>query len=253
MIKVCAIASGSNGNCYYIGDEHEAILVDAGLSCRQIEKRMKVAGLDIAKVKAVFITHEHADHVRGVGVLCNKHKIMPYFTEKTWKNTYKKYRPQEVLLFDAGACVLVGGFRVYTFLKSHDAAEPTSFRVEIGKYSVGVMTDVGEGSEQFRSQLQRCDVAFLEANYDPMMLADGPYPDYLKKRVASPKGHLSNLQALELVQQLGANRLKTIFLSHISNKNNTEELALAAFSPLAEQYQILSTSRYDPSEVLSLT
>ncbi|WP_439183204.1 MBL fold metallo-hydrolase [Carboxylicivirga taeanensis] len=252
MVKVCAIASGSNGNCYYIGTETEAVLVDAGISRRQIMKRMKELRLDISRVKAVFISHEHSDHIRGLRVLCDMHGIDAYLTKETLNKAHRNYHPQTAHVFKAGDTVQAGAFKVHAFAKQHDAVDPCSFRIEVEGMSIGVMTDIGAACQNVKAHLQQCDVVFLESNYDEQLLEDGPYPYYLKQRVKSDHGHLSNRQAVELVEQLSGTSLSTIFLSHISADNNRVELAQKAFEHLNERYTILPTNRYAPSEIVSV-
>ncbi len=252
MIKVCAIASGSNGNCYYIGTEHEAILIDAGISRRQIMKRMKELRLELSKVKAVFISHEHSDHIRGLRVLCDMHGIAAYLTKDTLQKAHRNYHPETSQVFKAGDVINIGGFKIHSFAKQHDAIDPVSFRVEVEGKSVGVMTDIGAACEQVHCHLQLCDIVFLESNYDEQLLDEGPYPYYLKQRVKSEHGHLSNRQAVELVEGQNGTTLKTIFLSHISADNNRVELAINAFEHLKDKYEILPTNRYAPSEIVTV-
>ncbi|TRX70939.1 MBL fold metallo-hydrolase [Carboxylicivirga sp. M1479] len=252
MIKVCAIASGSNGNCYYIGTEKEAILVDAGISRRQIMKRMKELRLDISRVKAVFITHEHADHIRGLRVLCDVNGITGYLTRDTLQKAHRNYHPKSAHVFKAGESIKLGAFVIHSFKKQHDAIDPTSFRVEVNGLNVGVMTDIGEACNNLKKHLHACDIAFLESNYDEQLLEDGPYPYHLKQRVKSDKGHLSNKQAVELLEQMGTSNLHTVFLSHISADNNRVEIAMKAFEHLTDKYKILPTNRYAPSEIVTI-
>lgn len=252
MIKVCALASGSNGNCYYIGTDKEAILVDAGISRRQVMKRMKEMKLDIANVKAVFISHEHSDHIRGLRVLCDLHNIQAYLTRNTLDRAHRNYHPKTAHVFKAGDVVTIGGFKVHTFGKNHDAVDPCSFRVEVNNKHIGVMTDIGVACNNLKEHLAACHVAFLESNYDERLLEEGPYPYHLKQRVKSDKGHLSNKQAADLVEEVTSPLLKTIFLSHISADNNRVEIAIKAFDHLSDKYQILPTNRYAPSELLTI-
>ncbi|MBS2210845.1 MBL fold metallo-hydrolase [Carboxylicivirga mesophila] len=252
MVKVCAIASGSNGNCYYIGTEKEAILVDAGISRRQIMKRMKELRLDISRVKSVFISHEHSDHIRGLRVLCDMHGIDAYLTRDTLHKAHRNYHPKTAHVFNAGDIINVGGFKVHTFTKQHDAIDPVSFRVEVEGLSVGVMTDIGAVCNNLKLHLEQCHIAFLESNYDEQLLEEGPYPYHLKQRVKSDKGHLSNKQAVDLVERLEKADLNTIFLSHISADNNRVEIALKAFEHLSKKYRILPTNRYAPSELVTV-
>ena len=146
----------------------------------------------------------------------------------------------------------MGAFTIHAFTKRHDANEPCSYRVELEGYNIGVMTDIGSVCEHVSAHFQQCNVVFLESNYDEQMLWNGKYPWPLKKRIASEVGHLSNVQALELVQQYGNGLLRTIFLSHLSGENNTPEIAYEAFKPLHETYEIIKTSRHEASVVLAL-
>lgn len=249
MLEVCAIASGSNGNCYYAGNSSDAVLIDAGISYRQFVKRMNEKGLDPDKVKAVFISHEHSDHIRGVRVLAKKLHVPVYITAKTYMAAYKNMRPDYPRFFNPGDVIETGGFRVHTFLKNHDASEPCSFRVEYNGKNVGVFTDIGEPCENVAAHLKHCDAVFLESNYDEDMLRNGSYPYYLKQRVASAQGHLSNIQALELLGSHAGNNLRHVFLSHLSAENNTPELALETFESVSHRFEIKLTSRTGPAEV----
>ncbi len=252
MIQICAIASGSNGNCYYIGNNSDAVLVDAGISRRQIIKRMKLMKLDIRKVKAAFITHEHADHMRGVRVLSDQHSIPIYFTKPTFKRARPADRPENVKFFSPGDSVQIGEFTIHSFSKNHDAVDPVSFRVTINGKNIGILTDIGKPCNNVNEHLAGCDVAFLETNYDENLLWNGPYPYHLKTRVTSDVGHLSNRQAAELVANIDSSKLKHIFLSHISADNNRIDFAMEAFNGLKKEINIIPTSRYETSVVLEI-
>ena len=252
MIKICALASGSNGNCYYIGNEEEAILIDVGIYYNRLIERLNDAGLDLDKIKAAFISHEHSDHIQGARVIGKKLGIPIFYTKKTYHKSYNKNKAQDFRIFEAGTPLNIGNIKIHPFSKQHDAADPCSFRVEIDNKNVGVMTDIGESDETLQNEFSKCDAVFLESNYDEDMLMRGIYPYHLKQRVSSSKGHLSNLQAVELVEQHASHELKTIFLSHISANNNTPEIALETFSSLSDQYDIKLTSRTGISEVVSL-
>lgn len=252
MIKICAVASGSNGNAYYIEYDNQAVLIDAGISRRQLIKRMKEKGLDIKKIIAVFITHEHSDHIRGFRVLCDMQNIPGYISGQTFKACRKDYLPEKVLLFNPGDVLRVGEFEVHSFSKQHDAVEPCSFRIQAGGVSVGVMTDIGTACHNVLSHLAQCHAVFLESNYDDEMLRVGPYPYYLKERVASERGHLSNNQSVELVRSVEGSQLHTILLSHISADNNRVEVALCAFDALKDRFRIFPTSRHAPGDVFEI-
>lgn len=252
MIEICAIASGSNGNCYYIGNQSEAVLIDAGISCKQIVQRMKDRNLNPLKVKAVFITHEHSDHLSGARVLGKRLHVPIYLTSKTWYGAYKNQRPDYPKFFNPGEIIKVGDFEIHSFLKNHDASEPCSFRVQHGGKNIGIFTDIGEACENVTSHLQKCDGLFLETNYDEKMLWEGKYPFFLKQRVASGVGHLSNLQAFNLLNQHAGENLKCVFLSHLSKENNTHEIVYETMQPLTSRFEVKLTSRYDAGEVYVL-
>ncbi len=252
MIKVCALASGSNGNCYYIESGEEAILIDAGISRRQIIERMKQKGLNPNKVTALFITHEHSDHYRGAKVLSAKLSIPVFITSKTVERGFYTMRPERISTFEVGDTIEYGVFKVHSFSKHHDAIDPCSFRVEVEGNNVGVFTDIGEPCDNVKQHLNLCDFLFLEANYDEDLLWQGKYPPHLKKRVAGIKGHLSNKQAVELIEGNASAQLKHIYLSHISEDNNRGEIAMNAFEHLKENYNIQLTSRYAAGDVIEL-
>jgi phosphoribosyl 1,2-cyclic phosphodiesterase len=252
MTQVCALASGSNGNCYYIGNNNEAVLIDAGISRRQIIDRMKSKGLNPNKVKAVFISHEHSDHYKGAKILSQKLNIPVYLSPQTLQRSFMNMRPDHTKTFIPGDSISIGDITVHSFLKQHDAIEPCSFRVEINNNHIGVFTDIGTACPNIKTHLNKCNFLFLESNYDDNMLQSGKYPAYLKKRVAGDFGHLSNEQAVKLVEDYAGKELKSIYLSHISADNNRGVIALDAFAHLSDKYAIHLTSRHAPSEVIDL-
>ncbi len=229
-MKIAAIASGSNGNCYYLENDGEAVLIDAGISARQIAERMARLGLPLSGVRGVFITHEHLDHIRGLDVLTRKYALPVFMTRKTYTAYGKIVRDSLLNFFSPGGEVTLGGLCVLPFLKSHDAAEPCSVSVYSGGKMVSVMTDIGLGCPNVIAHLTHADAVFLESNHDEHMLRTGFYPPYLKKRIASDVGHLSNLQAAKLTLEYASPRLRHVFLSHLSANNNTPELALSTFN-----------------------
>ncbi|MGE5423907.1 MAG: MBL fold metallo-hydrolase, partial [Syntrophothermus sp.] len=244
--------SGSNGNCYYIGNEKEAVLIDAGISCRETEKRMKRLGLPMEKVKAIFITHEHVDHIRGAEVLSKKHRLPVYITEPTWRNS--RFIPDPTLSesFIAGFPVVVGDLMITPFQKSHDASDPHSFTVTNGKTTVGVFTDLGYACQNLELHLSQCHAAFLESNYDERMLETGRYPVYLKRRIRSDKGHLSNDQALEVFLKRRSADLQLVILSHLSAENNHPQVVHDLFSHHANGVKIAVASRYEETGVFQV-
>lgn len=251
-IEICALASGSNGNCYYIGNSVDAILVDAGISAKQILLRMEDRELNPSKIRGLFITHEHTDHARGARVLAKRLNIPVYITTGTYQSIQPADRPEHVVFFSPGEQIRAGEFCIHSFTKKHDAAEPCSFRIEYANKQIGVFTDIGEACEEVRTHLSKCHAIFIETNYDEQMLWNGPYPYPLKRRVASEYGHLSNDQAFNLINSYSGNQLQCLFLSHLSKENNTPEKALNSFSKLESNIKVILTDREGPTAVLVL-
>ena len=252
MIELCALASGSNGNCYYVGNEWDAILVDAGVSAKKILMRIAEAGLDASKIRGIFVSHEHIDHVSGVRVLSKKLGIPAWFSQGTYNALRETEQPELFNIFIPGKSVNVGSLTIHSFLKNHDAAEPCSFRIEHDDWHIGVFTDIGEACDRLKHHLRKCHALFLETNYDERMLWEGPYPYLLKRRVASSVGHLSNDQAFDLIRDHAGPELVHIFLSHLSGENNRPELAKERFVSLIDRFDVKLTSRNSYSEICRL-
>jgi phosphoribosyl 1,2-cyclic phosphodiesterase len=197
---IASLNSGSNGNCYYVGNSSEAVLVDVGLSCRETEKRMKQLGLSIKNVKAIFISHEHGDHIKGVSVLAHKYSLPVYITNITATNG-PRLISHLAKTFTANEPVTIGKLVVTAFTKQHDAADPHSFIISYNQTTVGVFTDIGIACKEVTRYFKQCHAVFLEANYDEDLLEKGKYPLHLKNRIRGGEGHLSNRQALELFIQ----------------------------------------------------
>lgn len=251
-LQICSIASGSNGNCYYVGNENEAVLVDAGISCRTIEKRMQRKGLDIKKVKALFISHEHTDHIYGMKTLSKKHQVPVFITSSTLKNSYAKIEKHLVYSFREADPVCIGGLAITPFRKSHDAADPHSFVISGNNVNVGVFTDIGHACEPLINYFSQCHAAFLETNYCEEMLMNGDYPVFLKKRINGDDGHLSNAQALQLFLNHRGPHLGHLILSHLSQNNNDPALVNRVFLEQASSTKIVVASRYEETEVIDV-
>lgn len=249
---ITSLNSGSNGNCYYVGNESEAVLVDVGISCRQVEKRMSRLGLKLQNVKAIFISHEHSDHINGLESLIKKYHFPVYITPATLKNGGLQLEENLLRIFTAHQPVFVGDLEVTAFPKFHDAADPFSFIVSSHKVCIGIFTDIGTPCKQLIHYFQKCHAAFLEANYDDKMLEDGNYPFHLKKRIRGGKGHLSNQQALELFTVYRAEFMSHILLSHLSQNNNSAELVEKLFCNHAGNVKIIIASRYGETELLHI-
>jgi phosphoribosyl 1,2-cyclic phosphodiesterase len=250
---ITSLNSGSNGNCYYVGDRQEAILVDAGLSCRETEKRMARLGLSIGSVKAIFISHEHTDHIFGLPVLSKKYQLPVYITERTRISSCMKMDPHLVHSFNAFDPIEVGSLSVHAFPKHHDAADPHSFIVSSANVRVGIFTDIGNTCNNVIDSFQKCHAVFLESNYDEGMLMNGRYPYYLKQRIRGGKGHLSNSQAFQLFTHHRSPFMSHLLLSHLSKENNTHEIVEQLFASGARDTKITVASRFHETPVYEVT
>jgi len=251
-LYITSLNSGSNGNCYYIGNDKEAILIDAGLSCRETEKRMRRLGLSLGLVKAVFVSHEHDDHIKGIPTLVKKYQLPVYITSGTLGNWGFGLEQHLVCSFSAYAPVTIGSLQVTAFPKFHDAADPHSFIISQGPTVIGVFTDIGAPCEHLVRHFRQCHAAFLEANYDEEMLDKGSYPFHLKRRIRGGQGHLSNRQALELFLAHRPPFMTHLFLSHLSQNNNDPDLVQDLFNGQSGGVRIVLASRYEETAVYTI-
>jgi phosphoribosyl 1,2-cyclic phosphodiesterase len=250
---IASLNSGSNGNCYYIGNDNEAILVDAGISCRETERRMKRLNLDMNKIKAIFISHEHTDHISGLATISKKYQLPVYITAATQRHGNLKLDKQIVHRFKANQPVKIGELTITPFQKAHDAGDPHSFIIASALVKIGVFTDIGIACDKVIHHFKQCHAVFLEANYDTGMLMNGNYPYHLKKRISDGNGHLSNHQALELFLHHRPAFMSHLILSHLSKNNNDPELVSQLFHPHAGGADIIIASRYKETEVYQVT
>lgn len=251
-LYISSLNSGSNGNCYYVGNEQEAILVDVGISCREVENRMKTLGLSLKSIKAIFVSHEHSDHIRGISVLAQKWR-MPVYSTKPMRRRGGFWVDKELVFeFVAHQPVQIGALTITPFPKFHDAADPYSFTVKGNGVTVGVFTDLGKPCDQLVKHFSECHAAFLESNYDEEMLHKGNYPFHLKNRIRGGNGHLSNKQALELFLQHRPAQMSHLLLAHLSKNNNCPKLVADLFAPHAGNTQVVVASRYEASPVFEI-
>ncbi len=249
---ITSLNSGSNGNCYYIGNDTEAVLVDAGISCRETEKRMRLLGLSMNKVKAIFVSHEHSDHIRGLAGLSVKYTLPVYITRNTLQHCTVPVKSELASELIAFTPVNIGSLSVTAFPKHHDAEDPHSFIISGNGVTVGVFTDIGASCDQVVKYFSQCHAAFLEANYDEQLLEKGRYPQFLKERIRGGKGHLSNLQALDIFNAHQAPFMSHLLLSHLSKDNNNPQLVQQLFDNHASGIQIIVASRYIQTAVFTI-
>ncbi|MDD3252369.1 MAG: MBL fold metallo-hydrolase [Lachnospiraceae bacterium] len=229
-MRLVSIASGSSGNCIYVGSDNTHILVDAGISNKRIEQGLQEIGLKGSELAGVVITHEHSDHVKGLGVLARKYEIPIYGTQETLEEiagmkSLGAYSRELLKPICPDVEFAIGDLELQPFSIDHDAANPVAYRVQHEKKSVAVATDMGHYDQYVIDHLQGLNALLLESNHDVNMLETGPYPYYLKRRILGDHGHLSNENAGRLLNCILHDNIKQILLGHLSKENNYEALA----------------------------
>ncbi len=251
-LQITSLNSGSNGNCYYVGNDDEAVLIDAGISCRETEKRMLGLGLSMEKVKAIFISHEHSDHINGLPVIAKKFSLPVFTTPATYAKSGQQLPSTLLNWFKPHESIWVGKLCVTAFGKKHDAADANSFIIEHLGITVGVFTDIGEACPNVIHHFKQCHAAFLESNYDEEMLENGRYPYHLKNRIRGAFGHLSNTQALSIFQQHRPEFMSHLLLAHLSKDNNDPALVQSLFEMHAGNTKITVASRYESTPLFRI-
>jgi phosphoribosyl 1,2-cyclic phosphodiesterase len=229
-LEICALASGSKGNCVYVGNCGRGVLIDAGLSGSEIEARLSASSIDARSIAAVLVTHEHTDHARGVGIWARRYKIPVYLAPGVDEAVSRACGGQglakvEVRGFEPGEPFEVAGVEFTAFSTSHDAHFSVGFRVTDGSSTLGFATDLGVATAEVESMLSETDLLYIESNHDAEMLRNGPYPAHLKRRIKSELGHLSNDDSARLLEKLVRAKLKAVILAHLSEINNTPAIA----------------------------
>ncbi len=227
-MAVCSLGSGSSGNATYISDGRTSVLVDAGFSGIEIEKRMKSIGALAEKLNGIIVTHEHSDHIKGAGILSRRYKLPVYISKQTHKAANDKLgNLEKVHYFDCGSEFNIGGLKVHPFPISHDAADPAGFTIRKNGTKLGIATDLGIATALVKERLKGSSLVIVEANHDPDMLIKGPYPWHLKQRIKGRCGHLSNDDSKSLVKAILHKKLEHVILGHLSMENNDPEKALS--------------------------
>ncbi len=228
-MQFASLGSGSRGNATLIRFESTTILIDCGFSLKETEQRLARIGLQAEQIDGIFVTHEHGDHIRGVGAFARRHKTPVWMTHGTERSAEMGTIPNGFEL-TIGESVQIGSIEVLPYSVPHDAAEPCQFVFSNGKQKIGLLTDTGMITPHIIQTLSGIDAILLECNHDVEMLFDGEYPPYLKERVASDYGHLNNQQAAELLVKMDTTKLEKIVVLHISDKNNDPILARQALA-----------------------
>ncbi len=232
-LRFASLGSGSKGNATLVSDGETCLLVDCGFGLREAERRLAHFDLHPRQLDGLLVTHEHGDHIRGVGPLARRHGIPVWLTPGTWASGRLGELPDRRWIMPQQRFA-VKGLAIDPVTVPHDAREPVQFRVNGGGRSLGLLTDLGHPTDHVAEAFAGCDALVLECNHDVRMLAEGPYPPRLKRRVGGDWGHLANAQAAALLPHLGLDRLQRIVCSHLSEHNNRPELALEALVPLLD-------------------
>ncbi len=227
-LYVCPLASGSKGNCLHVSTKQSALLIDAGLSGVEIERRLAAKGYLPQDLTAIVITHEHSDHVRGAGILSRRFNIPVYINEKTFHACSNLGKIKDLEFFECGSSFRIEDIKINPFSISHDARDPVGLTLEYKDKKIGIATDLGIATTLVKEHLKACSLLYLESNHDPEMLINGSYPWHLKQRIKSRTGHLSNPDTRDLLTELQSQNqeLKHVILAHLSEENNTPEKAL---------------------------
>lgn len=266
-LAVCSLASGSSGNCFLVRTENTAVLVDAGISGRQVANGLSDLGISIKDISAVLITHEHSDHIKGLKIVQKNSGACVYASKGTVSGIPFSDELKDVRLFVPGDEFLVGDLNIKTFRTSHDAAEPCGYSFTAEGKQVSIVTDTGCVSWEVFEQMKTADVLVLESNHDESVLRMGRYPWFLKQRILSDRGHLSNdaaanalLEVLRQEAESGTKKRRLVLLAHLSKENNFPEMALqtmsnilslGGFAPGADlQIRVLSRSEPSPLYIL---
>lgn len=260
-----SFASGSSGNCYYLGIGQQGILVDAGAATRTVRKHLRDAGIAMEDIRAVFITHDHADHIKGVVSLGERLHIPIYATARTHEGIGRSYCVKERLYTSArtlekGVPVHVGDFCIEAFEVPHDGTDNVGYCIEADGHTIVFMTDLARVPASAEPFVARANYLVLEANYDTEMLQNGPYPPYLKERIAGPRGHFSNTAAAEFLATHWHPGLHHVWLCHLSQENNHPDLVLKTFElrlkeagiQVGQDLQLTPLKRTTPSEMYEL-
>jgi phosphoribosyl 1,2-cyclic phosphodiesterase len=256
-MRVISLQSGSNGNCIYVEAGAVKLLFDAGVSGATAEERLAASGRDIRQVNGLIISHDHSDHIRSAGIFQRKYGIPLYATPRTIAAAQTRCslgKITEMHHFRVGQALKFGTVTVHTIPTPHDGEDGAVFVIDDGSRRLGILTDLGHVYRDLRWVISTLDAVFLESNYDPGMLAAGPYPRHLKQRIKGPRGHLSNAEAAELLASAASPRLRWACLAHLSEQNNRPELALRAHREIlaAADLPLHVASRYGASDVFAV-
>ena len=239
-MRVCLLASGSKGNSIFVEAGSSKVLIDAGLSAVELLRRLAAIGVEGTELDAILISHEHSDHIRGVGTLARKLKIPILASYPTSRASSPSVGKAQIIEFESGYPFTFQDLSVDPFPTTHDACDSVGFLIECREGKIGIATDLGIGTRLIKDKLKGCRALVLESNHDEELLANGPYPWHLKQRIRSRHGHLSNSEAVALLDETLHPGLEGVFLAHLSEVNNDPGLALSVARTLLESSDICS-------------
>ena len=257
-ITLSVLASGSKGNSIYLATDRVRLLIDAGLSGRETKRRLATMGVDPKELAGIIITHEHLDHVRGLGSLARRYRLPVYLNQPTYAHLPETVgQLGEKVEFCTGRSFSLGDVTIHPFAISHDAADPVGFALYNGSVQVGVCTDLGAATNLVRHHLEECSILILEANHDVEMLKNGPYPWPVKQRIRSKFGHLSNEQSVKVLSQVYSENLQEVIFAHMSEINNSSERVLNAFTnmlshQMRDRLRITLACQHHPVDPITL-
>jgi len=259
-MRICVLASGSSGNCTLVESDSARVLLDVGISWARVANALASIGVDPVSIDAIIVSHEHTDHVAGVGVAARKLRCPVYISFNTLTfaaSRLKDVGREQIVLTDVGRPFSVNDIEFTAFPVPHDAVDPVGFTLKCNGLKVGIATDLGYPTNVVRHCLGACNALVLESNHDRRMLLSGPYPFELKQRIASRQGHLSNEQSADLLSKVIHKDLAFVFLSHLSEENNTPELAFNAAAEVLDKLSrrdvtLALTYRDHPSDVITI-
>lgn len=240
-IRLCSLSSGSSGNCVFVGNDNSGVLVDCGVSGKEILNNLNNIGVCSSTIKAIVVTHEHSDHIRSIGIISRKLGIPIYANINTWNSMADligKVKPENIKYFAVGEELEIEGIGIKSYSIPHDAADPVGFCFYEGNRKISIATDLGYFSDTVKENISGSDMVLLEANHDIEMLKVGRYPYFLKRRILSEHGHLSNEAAGHAVYELLQTGVREVLLGHLSKENNFPELAYETVKGILEEKKV---------------
>jgi len=227
MKGFCPLASGSKGNCLYLGTDKTKLLIDVGISYRALKARLEEIQVGVEEIDAILVTHEHSDHVRGIEKVSTLHDIPVFTNGETAKALLSTFKQKvRFKIFSSGESFEFGEILIHPFSVQHDTLDPVAFTLQVGELKIGICTDLGFVTSTVKKQLESCDYLYIEANHEPSMVYACSRPNIYKQRVLGRQGHLSNDMSAELIKSLVHDKLKHVFLAHLSKECNHPDLAL---------------------------